>query len=579
MAGSNAEVARVLAELAALTELDEGGPQAFRVRAYQNAQRAVEQLGSEVATMSAVELAAVKGIGPSIAARIREFVDTGAVARLEELRERHPRGQRELLRIPGLGARTIDLLRTALGVSDVAGLRAALEDGRVAALPGMGERTATNLLRAIDQLGLGSKSVPVPLYVAMPVAERIVAVLGAVPGVVEVAYAGSLRRARETVGDLDILVAAEGDGGAITAAFLALPEVASVSGSGPTRSSMVTHDGLQVDLRIVPRQSFGAALLYFTGSKAHNIRLRQRALRRGWTLNEYTLAGDGASAVETEASLYAALGLAWIAPEMREDLGEIEAAEARALPTLVEIDDIRGDLHVHTDLSGDGRASLAAMVAAGVDRGLRYLAITDHAEDLTINGADRTAMLAQRREVRELEQQRGDVTLLHGAELNVGIDGSLDYDPSFRADYDWLVASVHSHFGRPVEQQTARIVAAMRDPAVTAIGHLSGRMIGRRPGIELDLEQVLDAAVETGTALEINASPHRLDAAPEVIREGARRGVTFVISTDAHAPAEFERLRFGIGNARRGGLDVGLVANAWPADRFTAWVERVRSGS
>jgi DNA polymerase (family X) len=602
---TNDEVARLLGELAALTELDEGSPQAFRVRAYQNAQRAVEQLPTDVASMSASQLAAVKGLGKSTAGRIREWVDTGAIAKLDELRAKHPRGKLELMRVPGLGPKSVELLSSELGITDLDGLRAALEDGRIAQLPGMGERTAENLQRAIDQLGLTSKARRVDLVVAMPIAERLVDELSQVAGVEQVAYAGSLRRFRETVGDLDILVASE-DPGPVTAAFLGLDTADQVVGSGTTKTSVVTREGLQVDLRIVPPVSFGAALVYFTGSKAHNIRLRQRALQRGWTLNEYALSvlpedvepadvdveGDEAAeaaagappseqpevvASVTEQDVYAALQLPWIAPELREDDGELEAAEGGELPTLVTAEDIRGDLHDHTDLSGDGRMSLDQLVQAVVDRGLDYLAVTDHAENLTINGVGRAAMTAQRRTVRELEQRRGDIRLLHGAELNIGIDGSLDYDPAFLAGFDWLVASVHSHFNRPVAEQTARIVAAIRHPSVTAIGHLTGRMIGKRPGIELDLEQVFDAAAETGTLIEINASPHRLDAPAQVVREGARRGVRFVISTDAHTVSDLDRLRYGIGNARRGGLDVRSVANTWETDRFLALIDEIRS--
>ncbi|MFA9429088.1 DNA polymerase/3'-5' exonuclease PolX [Egicoccus sp. AB-alg2] len=597
MAKKNGEVARALGELATLTEIDEGSPQAFRVRAYQNAQRAVEQLPTDVAELSAAQLANVKGIGKSIAAKIREYVDTGTMAKLEELRAKHPVGKQELLRVPGLGPKTIGLLDDLLGIRDLDGLRAALDDGRIANLPGLGEKTADNLRLAIEQLGLSSKQTRVPLYVAVPLAERIVAAMRVVDGVEQAAYAGSVRRFRETLGDLDVLVAAT-DAPAVTEAFLGLGDVGQVIGSGGTKTSVLTREGVQVDLRIVPPESFGAALLYFTGSKAHNIRLRQRALKRGMTLNEYALAklpedvdadDEDAEAApvdrrdlevvaqRTEDEVYAALDLPWIPAERREDDGEIEAAEAGTAPTLVTREDLRGDLHDHTDWSGDGRASLETMVAAAVERGHEYLAITDHAENLRINGISREGMLRQRRLVRDLEQQRGDIRLFHGAELNIGLDGTLDYDAEFLAGYDWLVASVHSHFTRPVTEQTERVVAAIRHPSVTAIGHLHGRMIGKRPGIELDLDQVLDAAAETGTAIEINCNLRRLDASAEVIREGAARGVTFVISTDAHSVPELDNLRHGVANARRGGLPRDQVANTWPLDRFVAWVDRVRT--
>ena len=279
----------------------------------------------------------------------------------------------------------------------------------------------------------------------------------------------------------------------------------------------------------------------------------------------------------TERDVYAALDLPYIAPELREDDGEIEDADADALPDLPTIEDLKGDLHDHTDLSGDGRQTLEELIEAVAARGLRYVAVTDHAENLRINGVSREAMLEQRGRIRDLEQQRGDLRILHGAELNIGVDGSLDYDDRFLAGFDWLVASVHSHFARPTEEQTARVVAAIRHPSVTAIGHLTGRKLGRRPGIELDVEQVLDAAAETGTAIEINAALARLDAPATVIREGARRGVTFVVSTDAHSIEELSRARFGIAQARRGRLERERIANTWDLPRFEAWVADVRS--
>ncbi len=579
MGTSNEEVARLLEELAALTMLDEGRPDSFRVRAYHNAQRAVQGLETEVAELSATQLAAVKGIGSSIAGRIREYVDTGRIERLEQLREQHPPEQLALLKVPGLGPKTVAMLDRELGVRDVEGLVAALAEGRVAELPGMGERSAGKLREAVEQLGLGSKQRRVPLADALPVAERLLAAVLEVPGVADAALGGSVRRFREDIGDVDVLVASD-DASPVHEAMLALPEVERTLGSGPTKTSVVTRDGVQLDLRVVTPESFGAALVYFTGSKAHNIRLRQRALERELSLNEYALVrqhDEQVVASRTEQEVYAALDLPWIPPELREDDGELEAADADELPRLPEVDDLRGDLHDHTDRSGDGRDPLDVLVSAAVERGLEYLAITDHAEDLRINGVSRADMLEQRRELRDLEQRRGDIRLLHGAELNIGVDGDLDYDAEFLAGFDWLVASVHSHFGRGVREQTDRIVAAMREPSVTAIGHLTGRLLGRRPGIELDLDVVLDAAVETGTAIEINASLQRLDAPVGVIREGHRRGVRFVISTDAHAVEDLERARFGIAQARRARLPAEAVANTWPTSRFLAWVDEVRS--
>ncbi len=573
MADRNADVVRLLGELARLTELDEGSPNAFRVRAYTGAQRAVEGLDTDVAGLSAEELASIRGIGSSIATRIREYVDTGRVERLEELRARHPASKVALTLVPGLGPRLVQRLEDELGVTSVEGLVAALDDGRVTDLPGFGEKRVERLRASIDVLELGSKQRRVPIADAMPVAERLVERLRQVDGVSEVAYAGSLRRFRETIGDLDVLVGGP-TGLDLLDAVSDVVEVDRVLGHGATKLSVVTRDQLQIDVRLVPSASFGAALVYFTGSKAHNIRLRQRAQQRSLTLNEYGLApADGEPAHgATEEDLYAALDLPWIPPELREDDGEFESD----LPDSPDVGDLRGDLHTHTDDSGDGRTSLEDLVEAVVARGLEYLAITDHARNLTMNGVSREGMLEQRDRVRDLEQQRGDVHLLHGAELNIGVDGTLDHDDDFLAGFDWLVASIHSHFDRDVATQTDRIVRAIRHPAVRAIGHLTGRMIGSRPGVRFDVDRVLDACVEHGTALEINASLARLEPPLDVLRDGARRGVTFVISTDAHAVRELDRARFGIAHARRARVERSSVVNVRPWAEFSDWLEEVR---
>lgn len=579
MPRTNDRVARVLSELATLTEIEDGGRQSFRARAYHNAVRAVTGTTRDVTTMSAEELAALKGVGRAIAARIREFADTGSIRKLEELRDRFPPGHLELLKVPGLGPKTIVLLHQVLGVEDLAGLRTALEAGRLRDLPGMGERTEQNLREALDRLDETAGDGRIPIARALPLAEGIRDDLAEVDAVDRVEVTGSLRRFRDTIRDLDLLAASE-DAAAVVEAFCDLPDVRAVVARGDTKSAIVTHEGVAVDLRVVRPSEWGAALVYFTGSREHNIRLRERAQRRDLLLNEYALADARGEVVAaaSERDVYAALGLPWITPERREDDGELELADRGNLQPPLRVGDLRGDLHDHTDASGDGRMSLTELVEAAVARGLEYLAVTDHAEDLTINGVDRRGMLAQRRRLRDLEQRRGDIALLHGAELNIGVDGSVDYDPEFLTGFDWTVASVHSHFRRPVAEQTARVVTAMRNPAVTAIGHLSGRRIGKRPGIDLDLDAVLDAAVETGTAIEINSNLDRLDATAEVVREGARRGATFVVSTDAHSVRELDYARFGVRQANRGGAYADLVANTrtWPA--FRSWLTAVRGG-
>ena len=585
MSRSNAQVVALLEEMVTLTVLDEQDPQSFRVRAYEKAVRALQGLSRDVSDMSVRELTALDGVGRSTAEKVREVVETGTMAKLEQLRARHPAGQRDLLRIPGLGPKTIALLQSELGVTDLEGLRAALDAGKLAGLPGLGEKTQQNVREALERSGVtaGGEERRTPIAAALPAARALAAALARLDEVERVEVAGSLRRFRETIGDVDLLVAST-DPAPVMAAFRALPEVSDVLVSGDTKTSIVTWEGLQVDLRVVPPDRFGAALVYFTGSKAHNIQLRQRALQRDLTLNEYALArlvdgepGDVVAAA-TEEDVYAALDLAWVPPERREDTGEVEAAARGGEDGLVTLEALRGDLHDHTDLSGDGRQTLEDLVAACVERGLDYLAITDHAEDLTINGASRAAMLEQRTRIRRLEDERGDIALLHGAELNIGIDGSVDYDPGFLAGFDFGVASVHSHFRRPVAEQTRRILTAMRDPAVNVVGHLTGRRIGTRPGIDLDVEAVVDAAVATGCAIEVNGSLARLDAPQEVLRLAVERGATLVISTDAHALGDLDNHEHGVRWARRAGVPADLVANTWPRDRFLEWVRAKRAG-
>jgi DNA polymerase (family 10) len=355
------------------------------------------------------------------------------------------------------------------------------------------------------------------------------------------------------------------------AAVAGHPEVTEVIGSGDTKTSVLTRSGLQVDVRVVAPEQLGAALVYFTGSKAHNVELRQRAIDRGLLLSEYGLfEGEAVIAAATEADIYEALGLELIPPPMRENSGEIKAAATGALPHL-KIEQIRGDLHYHSDQSGDGRSSLEEMVEAAAARGYEYVAITEHGEDLTINGSDRAQMREHRARIRKLQDRYPNMRLLFGCELNIGPTGTLDYDPEFRLEFDWCVASVHSHFDLPAEQQTARILRALADPAVNAIGHLSGRYIGRRPGIELNLDAVLEGLAVSGVALEVNGALDRLDASAEVIRRAVAQQVKLVISTDSHHTSDLRRMTYGVANAQRGWAGADDVVNTLPVDEFVAW--------
>ncbi len=573
MAGEKDAIVALLQELAELTLLDEQNPQSFRVRAYENAVHGLQGYGDEIATMKKSQLVKIAGVGKSTADKIREYLDTGKMAKLETLRAKYPPDFVRLGRIPGLGPKSLIKLRKELGIENVDDLRAAIETQRLRELSGFGKKTEEKLRRAIDRLGMTGKESRRPIAEIMPLARRLVASLTAMKEVEDARYCGSLRRFRETIGDIDIVVAST-EPAPIMEWFATMPEVKEIIGRGDKKTSILTASDLQIDLRVVAPDEFGAATLYFTGSKSHNIKLRQRAMERGWILNEYALAETDTGeviAARTEEEIYAALDLCWIPEPMREDTGEIELAEKGELPERITLDDLLGDLHVHTDLSGDGRSPLEEVVARAHDRGYRYFAITEHGEDLTMNGVSRKQLDKQRRALAGLQEKYPGMRLLAGCELNIGPDGGLDYDPDFRMGLEWCVASVHSHFDLDQSTQTKRIIKAMEDPAVDVIGHLSGRYIGRRPGIDLDIDAVLQAAVATGTALELNSSLMRLDAAADVLRRARDLGVIIVISTDAHHVDQFDNMRWGLFQASRGWVVKDRVANTWSVDRFMAW--------
>jgi len=571
---SKQDVLDMLRELAELTMLEEGDPQSFRVRAYETAAQAIAAQATDLGRLTPKELQQIHGIGKSTAAKIRELLETGRVEKLEALRRKHPASVVALLRIQGLGPKTVKRLRDELAVQSLPDLKAALEGHKVRALKGLGEKAEEKLAQSIARLEEQGAIDRTPISVALPLAERIVARLREVPGVTHASYCGSLRRFSETVGDVDIVVAATSPAAAMEA-LVSMNVVDRVLVRGDAKTSVVTRRGTQVDVRVVEEQALGAARLYFTGSKGHNIKLRQRALARGMTLNEYALSeleGGRIVARETEEQIYAALGLPWIPPVLREDCGEIEAADAGKLPRA--IGDISGDFHVHTTVSGDGRSSLEDVVSEARARGYRVLAITDHAEG-TLSGVGREVLLEQRARIRAMQTELGSsLALLHGVELNIGPAGELDYDSEFRSSFDWCLASVHDHFELDRAAQTRRIVTAMRDPAVRMIGHLSARMIGGRPGIDLDLEAILAAAEETSTALEVNGGLPRLDMSVEALRRARSSGVTFVLTSDAHEATELGRVRYAAMNAERAWIPPDRIANAWSGERLLAWTAK-----
>ncbi len=572
----NQDLAEAFDELAELTILEEGDPQSFRVRAYEGAARGIAAAPSEIAGLSLKKLQELEGVGKSAAAKIRELVDSGRMQQLEDLREKHPLAVRALARLPGLGPKAIAKLRKEVGVHSIDELRVALREQKLRAVKGFSAKTEAKLLHALAQLDAQGVLGRTPISVALPLARRLVEQLAALPGVTHVSVAGSLRRFCETIGDVDLLVAAD-DPEAVMQAFVALPVVDRAIARGETKTSIVTRRGTQVDLRVVGAHQLGAAQLYFTGSKAHNVLLRQRALARGFTLNEYALSeleGGRVIASETEEQIYAALGMQFVPPPLREGTGEIEAAANHALPA--PFGAVNGDFHVHTTTSGDATSSLDEMVEAALARGYRVLAITDHAEG-TVSGAPREAFELQHTRIKALQAKLGDrLRLLHGAELNIGPNGELDYDAEFRARFDFCVASVHDHMDLSREQQTERILRAMADPCVRSIGHLSARMIGARPGIDLDFEAILQGAARTGTALEINGALPRLDLSEAALRVLGAHDVKLLFTSDAHHVSELGNVEHAKTHAERAWVPRERVLNVGDPARLLAWLDEKR---
>jgi DNA polymerase (family 10) len=574
---TRSEAIRMLAELAKLTALDEGSPQAFKVRAYENAVAGIEAHQAEIDGLSKSELTEIKGVGGSTADKIIELRDTGKVAKLETLREAYPPKFVELTKIPGLGPKTLKMIRTQLGVEDLEGLEAALEAESLRDLPGLGEKSEEKIKKAIERLGLHGKDRRTPLVEVFGFAHSLAARIGAIDGVEGAVPCGSLRRFSETVGDVDIVVGST-QPEIVHQTVLGFPEVVDIVGSGDTKTSFLTREGLQVDVRTVTPDQLGSALLYFTGSKAHNIQLRQKSIDEGRLLSEYGLFdGEEVVASKTEADIYEALGMEFIPPTMREGGGELELAAAGNLPDLVTRDQIKGDLHYHCDRSGDGRSSLEEMVEAAIRAGHEYIAFTDHGENLAINGSSREEMLEHREKIRKLDEAHPEIEILFGCELNIGADGGLDYDADFRLEFDYCVASIHSHFDLHQDRQTARVLTALADPAVNAIGHLSGRYVGRRPGVDLDVDAVLEGLAVTGVALEINGALDRLDATTEVSRRAMSLGVDFMIDTDSHHVSDLRRMDYGVLYAQRAWVTTGRVINTRPVGDFVEWARRRRA--
>ncbi|MDT0265671.1 DNA polymerase/3'-5' exonuclease PolX [Streptomyces sp. DSM 44915] len=575
MARPNAEVEALLREYADLIAIT--GKGAFKQRAYERAARAIGGHPTDVATLDAKRLREIPGVGSSIADKVEEYLRTGRVAAVEERRAAVPPGVRALLDVPTLGPKKAMTLYRELGVSSVDDLSAALRDDRLAELKGFGPKARENIEHGIAVLRQSSGRIA--LDAALDVAEETVARLAEVAGCRRCAYAGSVRRMKETIGDIDILAAAD-DPEPVMAAFRALPLVDEVVLRGRTKTTVRTVDGLQLDLRVLGEDSWGAGMIYFTGSKAHNIRLREIALRKKLKLSEYGLfdARTGRKrAARGEEQVYRRLGLPWIPPTLREDRGEVAAAQRDELPELVTERDIRGDLHSHTDLT-DGVAPLTEMVAEAARRGYHYFAVTDHAPELRMQRMTLEKARAQREQLRELAGRHGRLKLLHGTELNIDPAGEVDWPAEVLAEFEIRVASVHSHFELDRAAQTRRLVRACENPHVNIIGHPTTRKFGRRTGIDVDLDAVFAACARTGTALEINSHPNRLDLNDEHILRARAHGVRFAIDSDAHAPAHLAHLRFGVAQAQRGWLSPDEVINTWTLTRLRRFLRKPGGG-
>ena len=558
----NEDIAVIFDEIADLLEIREANP--FRVRAYRNAARTVRGLGRELSewVQEDEDLTRLPGIGRDLADKIREILRTGTTAMLKELHKELPASLEDLLKIPGLGPKRVKSLYRDLGIKTLKQLERAARSGRLRELPGFAARTEQKIL---DTLAAHRTKKRRFLYaVARGYGEPLAAYLKQLKGVKEVVIAGSYRRGKETVGDLDILVTAAA-GGRVMEAFTGYDEVAEVVSRGRTRSTVILRCGLQVDLRLVEPVSFGAALHYFTGSKGHNIAIRRLGQQRGLKINEYgVFKGDRRVAGKTEASVFRAVGLPLIPPPLREGSGEIEAAVAKRLPQLVERADLQGDLHAHTDAT-DGRAGLREMALAARARGLKYLAITDHSRRLRVaRGLAPRQLEKQWEEIDRLNETLGGITLLKGTEVDVLEDGRLDFADPLLARAEVVVAAVHSHFDLPRARQTARILRALDNRYVTLLAHPSGRLLLERDPYEVDLARVIEQARQRGCFLELNAQPKRLDLDDTHCRLAKAEGVLVAINSDAHSGAGLDNLDYGIRQARRGWLEKGDVLNTRP---------------
>ncbi len=568
MAPTNEQIAELFENMGSLLEMK--GDTIFKIRAYQRAARTIEQLSSPLtqAVENGEDLTKIPGVGKAISEKIAEFIGTGQVAAYQRLLEELPPGVLDLKDIPGIGPKTAVAIGVELGISTVEGVAEAAADGRLAGLPRMGQKAADSILRHIEAFqAIGSRT---PIGQALPIAEEVIAALRKqCPEIGPLFPAGSLRRWEETIGDIDLIGTAP-DPEAVGDALVALPMVKDVLVHGPKKTSVVVESGMQIDLRIGEPGTFGALLQYFTGSQQHNIRLRDYANRKGLSLNEYGITNTETGKVEEfadEEGFYARLGLPWMPPELRTGVYELDAGLADSLPRLIEATDLKGDLHLHSEWS-DGNDPIELMVEAAAAQGYEYMALTDHSASLGVaNGLTNERLESQISLLRSM-QKNYDITILCGSECDIRANGDMDYPDEILAQLDWVVASVHSAMGQDQATMTARMIKAMEHPSVTIIGHLTTRLLGQRKPVEFDLEAVLQAARDTGTALEINASPERLDLKDTHAYRARDLGVPLVINTDSHHHTHLDKRRFGVAVARRAWCQPEDILNTMSREEF-----------
>lgn len=568
----NHEIAARLEEIGALLRILQEDPKwGFKASAYERAKRAIEAYPERLESIARDpkrKLTEVPGVGADLAGKIKELLDTGKIEYLEEKLRKVPRGVLDMMQLQGVGPQKARLFHQELGVKSVAELEAAAKAGKLRELKGMSEKTEQNILKAIEVVARATGRFR--LDAAYEVAEELTAWILEIKGVERVTPAGSLRRGRDSIGDLDLLVTG-GDPEAVAERFVKFPRVAAVLARGRDKVSVKLASHMQVDVRLLPPELFGAALQYFTGSKEHNVALRERVRKRGWKLSEYGLfEGERVIASQTEEEIYEKLGLAWIPPEMRENMGEIELAEEGKLPRLVDLADIRGDLQMHTTAS-DGRTSAEEMAAAAKKLGYKYILITDHSKAVTIaNGLDNDRALENIQRIKAARRQVKGIEIWAGAEVDILAGGELDYPDEILRQFDIVLASIHSRMTQPGEEMTARIIRALENPYVRILGHPTGRYVLRRDPFNFEVERVFESARKNGVILEVNASPERLDLCDRHVRLARDKGMKVVISTDAHSPDHFESMRYGVITARRGWMEKNGVINTLAPEKLLA---------